>query len=172
MKAAPLTIAFALTACSSLDPNVGPRYTEPPVTDDAGLAGDAATDSDDIDPGGVSFARYIRPFIQRTRDQATAMGVARGCVPCHDGNAPSHTGTSLSGFDVSTLGKLREGGGFTDRRIIVPYKPDESFIVKALRGQFGSNRMPKGGNYWEETSDELRLLTKWIAEGAKGAAHE
>jgi hypothetical protein len=174
MKTATIFFAFALTGCSSLDPNVGPRYTEPPVTDDAGLGGDAQPDGDDTDPGGVSFARDIRPIINRTRDQALAMGAARGCVPCHV-RAAMGTGAALSGFDVSTLGELRKGGGFTDTRIIVPYKPDESYIVKALRGQFGSNRMPKGGpgpQYWEDDTEEMRMLTTWIREGAKGKSDE
>ena len=170
----PALLAVALTACSSLDPNVGPPYIEPPAVSDGGevTAGDAEPDGDEIDPGGVSFARDIRPIIMRTRDQAMAMGTGRGCVPCHDGKAPSPTGTALSGFDVSTLGKLRQGGGSTSTRIIVPGKPDESALVRALRGQFGSNRMPKGGPFHEDPSEEMRLITTWIAQGAKGKDSE
>ena len=47
-----------------------PSYTEPPVTDDAGLSGDAEPDGVDDPPGSVSFARDIRPIIMRTRDEA------------------------------------------------------------------------------------------------------
>lgn len=173
MKTA-VPLALLLTACSSLDPNIGPPFVAPPAESDGGevTGGDAAPDGDDIDPGGVSFARDIRPILQRTRDQANAMGTGRGCVPCHDRNAPSPTGTLLSGFDVSTLGKLRQGGGSTSTRIIVPGKPDESVLVRALRGQFGSNRMPKGGPYIEDSSEEMRLITTWIREGAKGKDNE
>jgi hypothetical protein len=81
-------------------------------------------------------------------------------------------GALLSGFDISTLGELRKGGGSTGIRIIVPRKPDDSAMVQALRGQFGSNRMPKGGPFHDDDSDLMQLLTTWIAEGAKGADRE
>jgi len=163
-------IAIVMVGCSELDPNVGRLYVEPVDVGDAGAAEDAVDGDDDEPPGTVSFALDIRPIIMRTKDQATAMGVGRGCAPCHLRGVTNSTGTALSGFDVTTLGELRQGGGSTGTRIIVPGKPDESAIVQALRGQFGSNRMPKGSPYWQE--EEMRLITTWIAEGAKGSASE
>jgi hypothetical protein len=110
----------------------------------------------------------------RTRDEANALGAARGCVPCHNSLAAMHSGLDLSGFDVATLGAIRQGGGSSGKRIIVPGKPEESALVQALRGQYPySARMPKGGPgplYWGD--EEMRLITTWIAEGAKGAASE
>ena len=173
-----LTIALtiAVTACSSLDPSVGPLRVEQPATDDAGSgASDAEPDVDDIDTGGVSFARDIRPIIMRTRDEATAAGKSRGCVPCHLRSAMG-VGASLAGFDVSTLGNIRNGGGSSGTRIIVPGKPNESAFVQVLRGTYGyASRMPKGGpapQYWSDESEEMRLLTTWIREGAKGRPDE
>ena len=162
-------------ACSALDPSVGAwRLEQKPPTDDAGGADvEPPGVCDGIGPDEVCFARDIRPLILRTSDAAKAMGVGRGCVPCHDGNAATHNGTSLSGFDLSTLGELRRGGGSSGTRIVVPGKPDESAIVRVLRGQYGfANRMPKGGPYWEEGSEEFRLITTWIAEGARGRPNE
>jgi hypothetical protein len=170
MKTA-ILFAFALIACSELDPNVGQWRVE--------LASDAAAEDvveleggdDDAEPGTVSFRDDIRPIIMRTKDQATALGVGRGCMPCHDGKAAVHAGTALSGLDMSTLGSLRRGGGSSDTRIIVPGKPDESAIVQALRGQYGfAARMPKGSPYWQE--EEMRLITTWIREGARGRPDE
>lgn len=164
--------ALALTACSALDPSVGPPYVTPPLTVDGGEGPDGDNDADPVDPGGVSFARDIRPLLLRTSDAAKALNVGRGCVPCHDGKAPTHTGASLSGFDISSLGELRKGGGSTRDKVIVPGDPDGSGMVRALRGLIGSNRMPKSGPYWEPGSEEMRLLTTWIAEGALGKSNE
>jgi hypothetical protein len=166
MKTPALCLSVALFGCSSLDPNVGPLRVDQPVTEDAG--------ADDAPPGTVSFSRDIRPLLMRTREQAVAMGAARGCVPCHL-KASMGTGALLSGFDVSTLRELRKGGGSTEGYIIVPGNPDLSLMVKALRGQLVSNRMPKGGpqaQYWTDDSEEMRLLTTWIKEGARGADSE
>jgi hypothetical protein len=174
MKTAALCFVVGLPACSSLDPNIGPWRSDPPRASDAAAGPDAdSVACAEIAEGGVCFARDIRPLILRTNDAAKAMGVGRGCVPCHDGNAATHNGTSLSGFDLSTLGELRHGGGSSGTRIIVPGRPDQSEMVKALQGRYGfANRMPKGGPYWEDDSEEMRLLTTWIAEGAKGNANE
>src|SRR5687767_4561281 len=169
MKAPAIALALALPACSALDPSVGARRVEDPTAIEAGA--DAEPDGDDTEPGGISFARDIRPIMLRTRDEANAKGGGRGCFPCHDGNAPSHTGTSLSGLDMATLGELRKGGGSSGSRIVVPGNPEESAIVKALRGQYGyAAQMPKGGPSW--TEDEIQLMSDWIAQGAKGRAGE
>jgi hypothetical protein len=173
MKTAIVFIAIALPACSALDPNVGAWRVEQPAEGDAapGADGDDGECSA-VGPDEVCFGRDIRPLLLRTREAANAMKAGRGCVPCHDGNAPTHNGTALSGFDLSTLGELRKGGGSTGPRIIVAYKPDESVLVRALRGQFGSNRMPKGGPFHDDDSEEMRLITTWIAQGAKGNPKE
>lgn len=165
----PLLFCILLTACSSLDPSVGPLRVEQPVTD---AGADVPGQCSEVGPDEVCFSRDIRPIIMRTRDEAVALNAGRGCVPCHDGNAPLHTGKSLSGFDVATLGSIRRGGSSTGARIIVAGKPDESLLVQALRGQFGSNRMPKGGPWHEDRSEEMRLITTWILEGARGRATE
>lgn len=168
MKTA-VILAITLAACSSLDPSVGPLRIEQPVTD---AGGDAPSECSEVGPDEVCFSRDIRPIIQRTRDQAIAMGVGRGCVPCHDARATLHVGTSLSGLDVSTLGELRKGGSSTGQKIIIAGNPDESLLVKALRGQFGSNRMPKGGPHHLDESLEMALITRWILEGARGKDSE
>ena len=170
-------LVITASGCSSLDPSVGKLYepTEDGGAEDAGNADNDVDDDSAVDPGGVSFARDIRPIIMRTRDEATATGKPRGCVPCHLRSAMG-VGASLAGFDVSTLGNIRKGGGSSGTRIIVAGKPAESVIVQVLRGQyFYANKMPKGGPtalYWAEDSEEMQLLTTWIRDGAHGAPDE
>lgn len=166
MKAAAV-LAVTLCACSSLDPSVGPWRIGQPVTDGGA---DAPGECSEVGTDEVCFARDIRPILMRTRDQAVAAGSPRGCVPCHL-RASMGQGALLGGLDVSTLGEIRQGGGSTRDKIIVAGRPDESLMVRALRGQFGSNRMPKGSmpaQFWSDSSEEMRLLTTWIAEGARG----
>lgn len=163
-------LALTLCACSSLDPNVGPPYVEPPSTGEAGVTSDGGESDgeEDVDPAGVVFWRDIRPLMERG-----AMDTPKGCKGCHYSTEARHVGTDLSGLDVATLGALRRGGGSSGTRIIVPGKPDESALVQALRGTYGyANRMPKGGTsgYW--TTEEVQKVADWISQGARGRSDE
>ena len=153
MTRAAILAAVALCGCIDLDPNVGtaPRLRE---TEEA------------LDAGTVSFARDIRPLIERPNTPTQ-----KGCVSCHDPSAPKHVGFDLGGVDVTTLGKLREGGGTSGRRIIIAFDPEASALVQKLRGTYPyGTRMPKNGPFW--TDEEIRLVVDWIAQGARGADDE
>jgi len=162
-----LLIALAmLGGCSDLDPNIGPRRTEheEDVVEDAGPSD---SDDPDVDPGAVSFARDIRPLINRPSSKTEP----KGCKSCHYRTESTHNGLDLSGFDMTTLGALRQGGGSSGRRIIVAGKPAESVIIQVLKGQYAySNKMPKNGPYWED--EDIGKVVTWISEGAKGADGE
>ncbi len=136
----------ALVSCSVLEPDIG--GTSPPI--DAG------------DP--VIFGRDIRPLIERSSTDPSG----HGCKSCHYSTAKSHVGTDASGLDLSTLGALRRGGNNTRQNIVVPYSPDGSAIIAKLYGTFTVGvRMPKNGPpYWSD--EDIELVEKWIAQGAKG----
>lgn len=158
--------AALLVGCSALDPNTGALQQPTDVPDaDGGDAGE----TDNIDPGGVHFGQQIRPLMNRP---GKGDPTGRGCKSCHYSTEASHVGLDLGGLDLSTLGKLRMGGGSSGSRIVVAGKPAESVIVQALLGQYPyANRMPKNGNpYW--TDEEIGLVKQWISEGAKGADDE
>jgi len=140
-----LGVAAVISACA-LEPDVGPR-----------LAG--SCDDADTQPGtSVSFAGEIRPLISRT---------VGGCVFCH---VPTSTGagpgTQISGLDLSSLSTLRAGGLNSGSRIIVAGAPCDSimYLKLSVSPPFGS-RMPLNGPPFFST-EELRLLHDWIAEGA------
>ena len=144
-----MRFAFAcalLASCSVFEPDIG--GVSPPV--DAG------------DP--VIFGRDIRPLIQRSATDPSG----HGCASCHDSTAPLHPGTDESGLDLSTLGALRRGGNNTRQNIVVPYSPDGSALVAKLYGTFTvGERMPRNGPpYWSD--DDIELVERWIAQGAKG----
>lgn len=169
-RAGLLIAAALLVGCSGLDPNVGPWRTEPEEdVVDAGLPEAGETEDGTVDPGGVSFARDIRPLMNRP---SKGDPTGRGCKSCHYHTEASHIGLDLGGLDLATLGSLRLGGGSSGRRIVVAGKPGESVIVQALLGQYPyANRMPKNGNpYWSD--GEIQVVRDWISQGAKGADDE
>ena len=79
------------------------------------------------------------------------------CDECH--SADDHKGGFRHQFR-RYLEKRREKGGPG----IVPGKPDESSIVKYIRGLADGPQMPKGETPFKE--EELHLIRSWIAAGA------
>jgi hypothetical protein len=165
-----LLAAVMLAGCSDLDPNIGPPRTEPEdgVVDGGDPeAGDPDSGVEPPPPGGVSFKEQIRPLMDRPSSKTDP----KGCKSCHYRTEASHTGSDLSGLDLSTLGALRKGGGSSGIRIVVPGKPAESVLIQVLKGQYAySAQMPKNGPFW--TAQEIETVAKWISEGAKGADDE
>jgi hypothetical protein len=151
-----------LAGCSALDPNIGPLRTEP-LPDVIEDAGESDGGDEDVGPDDVSFKRDIRPlFAKGSRD------TPKGCKGCHYSTEVNHTGLDLSGFDLTTLGALRRGGGSSRKDIIVPGKPARSVLVQVLKGSYSfANRMPKNGPYWDD--EYITLVETWISQGAKGA---
>jgi hypothetical protein len=179
-----LALAVVLVGCGNIDPNVGSFHVDrpspgpqvdapsgqPPRVDAASDATtDASPDGDARAPqAGVSFRRDVRPLMNRSGSDPTG----KGCKNCHYSTEVNHQGIDLGGLDLATLGALREGGGSTGRRIIVPGKPEESGFVQKLRGTYPyGTRMPKNGPaYWSDA--DVKVVTDWIAEGAQGSDDE
>jgi hypothetical protein len=136
------------------------------ATSDVAPIGDARPP--DVVRPGISFRRDIRPLMNRAANDPSG----KGCKNCHYSTEANHQGIDLGGLDMATLGALREGGGSTGRRIIVPGKPDESGLVQKLRGIYPyGTRMPKNGPpFWSDA--DIKLVADWIAEGAQGADDE
>lgn len=150
---------WALAGCGDFfAPNVGDLVV---VTD--GGATDAASDAPRI-----SFAKDIRPLMNRTNTDATG----HGCKQCHYSTEPSHVGLDLAGLDLSTLGKLRKGGGTSGKGIVVPFDSKGSAIVQKLKGTYAfGTRMPKDGPaFWRD--EDIQKVVDWIDQGAEGADDE
>lgn len=146
---------MTLGACSSLSPGVGPALV-------------ACADADSDPTQTVSFAKQIRPLMDRTNVDPNG----HGCIVCHYSTQPEHPCTDVSGLDVATLGALRRGGIVSGGNIIVPGKPCESALVLKLQGDYFTGlRMPKDGPpFWSD--DEVQLVKDWIFEGANGEDSE
>lgn len=98
----------------------------------------------------VSFKKDIWPIIE-TR-----------CLDCHEG--PEGDGA----YDVTTVASMSKPGEKGGPGI-VPGEPDESSIVKYIRGEL-KPRMPKKKKPMPE--EELHLIRLWIAAGAKDDSAE
>jgi hypothetical protein len=165
-----LTAAMVVIGCLDFSPTVGPRPLNeqelaalrdsgPPVV---------TTDGGEVGARTVFFDRDIRPMMKRLATDPDA----KGCYPCHDGRAAKHVGLDLGGLDLSTLGRLRNGGLTSGKDIVVPGQPEKSAIIQKLKGTYPyGTRMPKNGPpFW--TPAEIELVEQWIREGAQGEANE
>ena len=92
----------------------------------------------------VSFTHDIKPIL------------ANNCFDCHAED------DRKSDLDVTTVGNLLKGGKKAGPAI-VPGKPDESPMVKYIRG-LSEPQMPKGNPPLSEA--ELHLIRSWISAGA------
>jgi len=128
----------------------------------------ACTDSDSNPGVAVSFAKDIRPLMNRPTD---AEGQPSGCITCHDPNHPTSP-TNLVPLDLTRLAGLRKGGNGSRGKLVIPGKPCESLLVATLRGDnpYAPCRMPWSPPYWSEA--EVMLVSDWIAEGARGGDEE
>jgi hypothetical protein len=114
--------------------------------------------AEDSDPATkVSFGQDVRPLFDRGMGQP-------GCG-CH--NSATGQGVTLSGFDMTSLAKIRVGGMTTGNEIIVPGDPCRSRLVQKLSSAppWGA-RMPLNGPPFF-THEEVQLIADWIAEGAE-----
>lgn len=120
---------------------------------------------DGAGPRLVVFARDIRPILGRSD------GPPAGCKRCHYKAESAAQGYELGGLDLTTLGTLRKGGISSGSTIVIAGDPDGSAIVKKLEGTYARGaRMPK--DLVPLSAEEIGLVRRWIAEGARGTDDE
>lgn len=86
------------------------------------------------------------------------------CAGCHNGS------DTEGGFSVETFAALMEGGETDGKTILVPGKPDESYLFQTVLKTAKPAMPPKKEP--QPTVDEVALLRRWIEEGAKGPAKD
>lgn len=98
------------------------------------------------------------------QDKATTYKDVKGiidknCAGCHKGEK------AKAGLDVTSLESINKGSKKT-AKLIVPGKPDESQLFKVCTKD-GKPQMPPAKAKNRPSADDLVLLKKWIADGAK-----
>ena len=100
----------------------------------------------------VDFTREVRPVLSDR------------CFPCHGPDAGAREG----GFRLDVREEaLADLGGYA---AIVPGDPEESELVFRVQGD-ADQRMPPPDSNLALTTEEIEMLTRWIAEGAPYARH-
>lgn len=82
------------------------------------------------------------------------------CVGCHNGD--DYEGD----FSVETFSALREGGETEEKTMIVPGKPEESYLLQTILRKTKPAMPPKKEP--QPKAEEISMISRWIAEGAKG----
>jgi WD40 repeat protein len=96
--------------------------------------------------GPLSFINDVAPILKEN------------CFACHD--AKKRKGK----FDMSTFESFRKGGDHDDP--VVPNKPDDSFLIDAVKGE-NATRMPPKESGEGLPKEKIAVLEQWIKEGAK-----
>jgi hypothetical protein len=97
----------------------------------------------------VEFNRQIRPLLSDR------------CFRCHGPDARQRKGDLRLDTDAGAKAKRDSGPA------IVPGKPDDSELIRRVSSDDDTERMPPPGAGKPLSRDEIRLLRRWIAEGAE-----
>jgi len=87
------------------------------------------------------------------------------CVRCHTAMGKTPIGLAVSGLELSSYARLRQGGAVGGMNTVVPGDPCASVLIQKLgpAPPFGG-RMPLDGPYLQPA--ELQTIVDWIAAGA------
>jgi WD40 repeat protein len=96
--------------------------------------------------GKLSFINDVAPILKEN------------CFACHD--AKKRKGK----FDMSTFESFRKGGDHDDP--IVPNKPEDSFLIDAVKGE-NATRMPPKESGEGLPKEKIAILEQWIKEGGQ-----
>lgn len=117
----------------------------------ATLAPDAQADRPATVEVAMATGKESVPFLD-----AVAPIFLEHCAGCHGGQRPG------GNLDMTTFRQLLRGGDGGPP--VLPGKPEESFLIKKLRGTGGGERMPRGRDPLPEAT--IAKLETWIREGA------
>ena len=85
--------------------------------------------------------------------------LSKRCYSCH-------TEAKMGGLQMDTPENMMKGG--EDGLVLVPGKPDQSLLVKAVRYTDSRIRMPPAGKLSE---DEIAIVETWVRDGAVWGAN-
>ena len=106
--------------------------------------------------------------IQRSIFSASDSSSRLACVPCHtdQGRTPASNLVLLEGRSYQQL-VGRASLGRPGATLVIPGDPDNSYLVKKLEGAADKvgERMPRNNGPFL-TEGQMRVIRRWIAEGA------
>lgn len=137
-----LTFGFAaLTACTSPESESETRQQGTNVLEETAIK--------EAQAAQVSFTNHVKPILEAK------------CAVCHNSSAQPGRLSMASQAEAQKTGTL---GVF-----IIPGKPDQSRFISQINSAHASIKaMPPVGETL--TADEIRLLRRWISQGAEWPA--
>src|SRR5258708_12656335 len=100
--------------------------------------------------GAALFETKIRPLL------------AQQCLACHSASS----NPVMGGLRLDSRDALLQGG--SRGPAIVPGKPEQSLLLRAVRHTEGKLQMPPGGKLKDA---DIAVLAQWIQQGAPWGAH-
>ncbi len=92
--------------------------------------------------------------------------LAVNCVTCHNSAGMKNAGN----LDQMSITAMLEGG--RSGPAIVPGRPEDSILIKALRGEIEDLIMPPPGHGEPLTGEQIDILEQWVRDGAVWPAFE
>jgi hypothetical protein len=102
----------------------------------------------------VDFAREIRPIL------------AKNCFACHGQDEKHREGGLRLDLSDAAVKKLDDG-----KTAIVPGHADQSELVRRITTSKPEDRMPPADANASLSKEQVGLLTRWVAEGARYSVH-
>lgn len=103
---------------------------------------------------GIDFNRQIRPLL------------SDNCFACHGPDEKQRKANLRLDTKEGAFGKLKRGG-----HPIVAGKPEESELIDRITSEAPSERMPPPKSTKKLTAEQIELLKRWVAEGARYDEH-
>jgi mono/diheme cytochrome c family protein len=108
----------------------------------------------DSAPRPVDFGREIRPIL------------AKNCFACHGPDDKHREGGLRLDLRDAALKKLEDG-----KTAVVPGHVDQSELVRRITTADKDDRMPPADANTTLSQEQIRLLTRWVREGARYSVH-
>jgi hypothetical protein len=101
----------------------------------------------------IDFNRDVRPIL------------SENCFGCHGPDGAARKAWLRLDTPEGAQAKLRSG-----RRAVVPGGPSESALIERVES-FGRGHMPPASSNKHLKAEQVRLLRRWVEQGAKWSAH-
>jgi mono/diheme cytochrome c family protein len=105
-------------------------------------------------PRPIDFAREIRPIL------------AKNCFACHGADEKHREGGLRLDLREAALKKLDDG-----KTAVVPGHAEASELVRRITTAHQDDRMPPADANATLSKEQIGLLTRWVAEGARYSLH-
>lgn len=147
-------IALFVVGCSSSSSDATAGNDKSPSPAPAPAPATSGTEAGSPPAGGATAKPASAPGPAFAPVQAV---FAKNCVGCHGGR-----GRAKGGINLVDRENTMKGG--EEGPVVVAGKPDDSILIKAIKGAPGARKMPPGGAM---SAADIKTVEDWVKDGAK-----